>query len=113
MRFPADMTARYVRVWTTALFACGGLALAVLAPAAQATPEALGVKTLVAANCSTAFEPCGSEVKKVTVGPFHFEYSIPKEPTLAEAKEQGYRQAAGHPSWGITHFEVATVDAAN
>ncbi|MGA2165687.1 MAG: hypothetical protein ABSH36_14640, partial [Solirubrobacteraceae bacterium] len=94
----------------TALFACGGLALATLAPAAQALPpEALGVKTLVAANCITAFPECGSET--VTKAPFPFEYSVPKEPTPAEAKEQGYRQAAGHPAWGITDFEVATVNA--
>ena len=109
MRFPVEMTARYVRVWMTALFASGGLALAVLAPAAQAAPkEALGVKTLVAANCVTAFEECGSET--IPVGPF--KYSVPKEPTIAEAKEQGYRQAAGHPAWGITDFEVVTGNAA-
>ncbi len=112
MRFPVDMTARYIRVWMTALFACGGLALAVLAPAAQALPpEVVSVKTLVAANCITAFPECGSETVKTT--PFPFEYSVPKEPTLTEAKEQGYRQAAGHPAWGITDFEVATVSAVN
>jgi hypothetical protein len=108
MRFPVDMTARYVRVWTTALLTCGGLALAALAPAAQAAPEALSVKTLVGANCTTAFEKCGSET--VTEAPFPFEYSVPKEPTPAEAKEQGYRQAAGHPAWGITDFEIATIN---
>ena len=108
MRFPVDMTARYVRVWLAALLTCAGLALAALAPAAQAAPELLGVKTLVAANCSTAFEECGSET--VTIGPF--KYLVPKEPTLAEAKEQGYTQAAGHPAWGLTDFEVLTADVA-
>jgi hypothetical protein len=95
----------------TALFACGGLALAVLAPAAQATPEALSVKTLVGANCTTAFEECGSEKLELEPFPgFKLEYAVPKEPTLAEAKEQGYRQAAGHPAWGITDFEIATIN---
>jgi hypothetical protein len=110
MRFPVDMTARYVRVWMAALLTSGGLALAVLAPAAQATPEALSVKILVAANCSAGpkHEECGSET--ITKAPFPFEYSVPKEPTHAEAEEQGYRQAAGHPAWGITDFEIATIN---
>ena len=107
MRFPTDTAVRSARVWMTALFACGGLALAILAPAAQATPEALGVKTLCGANCTTAFEECGSE--KVEPLP-KLVYLVPKEPTLAEAKEQGYRQAAGHPAWGITDFEIATIN---
>ncbi len=101
MRFPADMTIRSVRIWLIALFA--GAGLAALAPAAQA---AVGVETFVGANCSTAFKECGSENVELFPG---LTYSVPKEPTLAEAKEQGYTQAAGHPAWGITDFKVATV----
>ena len=110
MRFPVDMTARYARVWLTVLLGCAGLALAVLAPAVQAapTPE-FGVETFVAANCSAGpkHEECGSET--VSFPPFPFKYSVPKEPTLTEAKEQGYTQAAGHPAYGITDFKVNTV----
>ena len=51
-----------------------------------------------------AFEECGSEDDPLAP----FEYSVPKEPTLAEAKEQGYTQAAGHPPYGITDFKVNT-----
>jgi hypothetical protein len=76
-----------------------GAIFAVSAPAAQAAPE-FGVETLVAGNCTASFEACGS----VNVGP----YSIIKEPTLAEAKEQAYTQAAGHPPFGITDFKVNT-----
>jgi hypothetical protein len=108
MRFPAYAVVRPARIWFIALLAGAGI-YATVAPAAQASPpEALGVKTLVAANCSTAFEECGSETVKTT--PYPFEYSVPKEPTHSEAKEQGYRQAAGHPGWGITDFEIATVN---
>jgi hypothetical protein len=77
-----------------------GAIFAVSAPAAQAAPE-FGVETLVAGNCTASFEACGS----VNVGP----YSIIKEPTLAEAKEQAYTQAAGHPPFGITDFKVTTI----
>ncbi len=102
MRFPADTTIRSVRIGLIALLA--GAGLAAFAPVAQA---AVGVETFVAANCSTAFkEECGSE----NVEPFPgLKYSVPKEPTLAEAKEQVYTQAAGHPAWGITDFKVATI----
>jgi hypothetical protein len=81
-----------------------GAIFAVSAPAAaQAAPE-FGVETVVAGNCTASFEACGSETK--TIGPFVF--SIPKEPSEAEAKEQGYTQAAGHPPFGITDFKVTT-----
>ncbi|HEY5046274.1 MAG TPA: hypothetical protein VII53_10500, partial [Solirubrobacteraceae bacterium] len=83
-----------------------GAIFALSAPAAQAAPE-FGVETLVAGNCTAAFEACGSEEPKF--GPFT--YSFPKEPTLAEAREQAYSQAAGHPSFGITDFKVNTVGA--
>ncbi len=97
MRLPTDTTVRSPQVWLVALLAC--IAVAVVVPAAQAA-STFGVEKFVAANCSEKFEKCGSE----TFGP----YSIPKEPTLAEAKEQGYTQAAGHPAWGITDFKINT-----
>jgi hypothetical protein len=102
MRFPADTTVRPVRlrIWLIALLV-GACSAAAAAPVAQAVPSVpFGVETFVAANCSAAYETCGSE----PFGPF----SIPKEPTLTEAKEQGYTQAAGHPAWGITAFKVNT-----
>jgi hypothetical protein len=99
MRFPTDTTVRSPRIWLLALLVF--VAAAVVVPAAQAAPTVpFGVETFVAANCSEAHETCGSE----TIGP----YSLPKEPTIAEAKEQGYTQAAGHPAWGITDFKVNT-----
>ncbi len=110
MRFPAYATIRSSgRVWFATLLAGVGFA-AVAAPAAQATPApAFGVETFVAANCTAAFKECGSETKTFHLGPFEFNYSVPTEPTLAQAKEQGYTQAAGHPAWGITDFKIATV----
>ncbi|HWX46275.1 MAG TPA: hypothetical protein VNY52_13270 [Solirubrobacteraceae bacterium] len=107
MRFPADMTVRPGRIWFIALLA-GAAFAAFAAPSAQAAPE-FGVEKFVAANCSVGFEECGSET--VLTPPFPFKYSVPKEPTLAEAKEQGYTQAAGHPPYGITDFKVNTVGA--
>ncbi len=100
MRFPAYATIRSSgRAWLVALLAGAGFAAA--APAAQAS---FGVETLVAGNCTAGFEECGSETREI--GPF--KYSVPKEPTLDQAKEQGYTQAAGHPAWGITDFKVNT-----
>jgi hypothetical protein len=99
MRFPAFIGIRSIRIWLVMLLAGAGL-LTAGATAAQAA-EAVGVGKFVAGNCSKEFEKCG----EASFGP----YSLPKEPTLAEAKEQGYTQAAGHPAYGITHFEVATV----
>jgi hypothetical protein len=103
MRFPAFATIRSSgRLWFAALLAGVGCA-AVAAPAAQAS---LGVETLVAGNCTAAYETCGSKNVEPVPG---FSYSVPKEPTLAEAEKQGYTQAAGHPAWGITDFKIATV----
>jgi hypothetical protein len=101
MRFPADMRARYARVWIIALLACAGLAVAV--PAAQAAPSEFGVEGFVAANCTAAFEKCGQEGTEPFV--------VPKEPSTAEAEAEGYRQAAGHPPFGITYFKVNTEGA--
>jgi hypothetical protein len=105
MRFPADIGIRSIRIWLVALLAGAGLAGA--APAAQAS---FGVEKFVAANCSAGVghEECGSET--ITIEPFKLKYSVPKEPSLAEARAQGYTQAAGHPAYGITDFEVATVE---
>jgi hypothetical protein len=104
MRFPTDTTVRSPRIWLVALLAF--IAVAVVVPAAQAAPPpAFGVETFVAANCTAAYETCGSEEIKLAPG---LVYSFPKEPTLAQAKEQGYTQAAGHPPWGITDFKVNT-----
>jgi hypothetical protein len=75
--------------------------LAVSAPGAQA---AFGVEKLVAVNCSAGHEACAHEIAKV--GPF--EYSITKEPSLAEAEAQGFTQAGGHVPFGITDFKVNT-----
>ncbi len=93
------MTSR-TRFWIVMLLACavgcGGVGFA---------PVALGaskfeVETFVAANCSEGHENC----VEVAVGP----YSIPKEPTPAEAREGGYTQAAGHPAVGVTAFKITT-----
>jgi hypothetical protein len=96
MRFPAEMTARYVRVWLTALLTCGGLALAVAAPAAQAA-EALGVESVFAGNCKKGFEECNKAPPP----------STPAE-ELAKAEKEGYTQAGGHPAVGVTEFKVDT-----
>jgi hypothetical protein len=84
-----------------------GAIFAVSVPAAQAATE-FGAETLVAGNCTEKYEACGSEEIKLAPG---LEYSFPKEPTLAEAREQGYTQAAGHPAWGSTDFKVTTEGA--
>ncbi len=99
MRFPVDMTARYVRVWMAALLTCVGLALAAAAPAAQATPEALGVESVFAGNCKTGFEECNKAPPP----------STPAE-ELAKAEKEGYTQAAGHPPFGVTEFKVDTYE---
>ncbi len=74
--------------------------VAVSAPAAQAATE-FGAETLVAGNCTETYEACGSD-------PLSGPYAFPKEPSVKEAREEGYTQAAGHPSWGITAFKVNT-----
>jgi hypothetical protein len=78
--------------------------VAVSAPAAQAATE-FGPEILVAGNCTEKYEACGS--KEVELNPLLI-YSFPKEPTPEEARKEGYTQAAGHPAWGITDFNVKT-----
>ncbi|HEX4838422.1 MAG TPA: hypothetical protein VFV03_07865, partial [Solirubrobacteraceae bacterium] len=102
------MTLR-TRIWLLGTVACAvacvGVAFA--ASAALAVPE-FGVERFVAANCKAGHEACGEEA----IGPIGpFTYSLPKEPTLAEAKEGGYTQAAGRPPYGITAFNINTVGA--
>jgi hypothetical protein len=73
----------------------GTVAVAVLAIAAPMAQGAeFGVERLFAGNCSEAFKSCGEE--PVT--------TFPKEAEVSEA----YRQAAGHPPWGVTTFKVNT-----
>ncbi len=86
-----------VRVWLLGTVACAIVALS--APAAQAA--GFGVEKFIAANCSAAHEACAQE----GTPPF----TVPKEPSVAEAREQGYTQAAGHPPFGITDFKINTV----
>lgn len=87
-----------VRVWLLGTVACAIVGLS--APAAQG---AFGVESFVAANCKTGHEKC----VETAIG----EYSFPKEPSLAEAQEGGYTQAAGHPAVGITAFKINTQGA--
>jgi hypothetical protein len=74
--------------------------VAISAPAAQAAPE-FGAEILVAGNCTEKFEACGSD-------PLTGPYAFPKDPTVEEARTEGYTQAGGHPSWGVTAFKVNT-----
>lgn len=97
------MTLRF-RGWLLGMVASvavvvGGMALAV--PMAQAA-KPFGVEKFVAANCKPAqpAQPeCGEEQ-------LFGVYSVPKEPSVTEAREAGYTQAAGHPTTGITAFQV-------
>lgn len=98
MRLPAtaDLTVRHARVCLYGLLAVLVLAIAgVLAPGAQAFPEALGVESFFAGNCKTG-HPC-----KQIPG------STPAE-EKAQAEAEGYTQAAGHPGVGVTEFKIAT-----
>jgi hypothetical protein len=76
--------------------AAGGMALA--APMVQAAVP-FGIEKFVAANCKTGHPECGEEL-------LFGAYSVPKEPSLSEAREAGYTQAAGHPPFGVTAFQV-------
>ncbi len=91
------MTLR-VRSLLLGTVACAVVAFS--APMAQGAPE-FGVEKFVAANCIEGHENCVEEA----LGP----YSLPKEPSLAEAREGAYTQAAGHPAYGITAFKINTV----
>jgi hypothetical protein len=76
-----------------------GAIVAIAAPAvAQAAVE---IEKFVAVNCDEGFEGCG----QVNIGGPYF---LPKEPSKAEAEEQGYTQAAGHVPFGVTDFNLKT-----
>ncbi|HEV2945113.1 MAG TPA: hypothetical protein VGX26_08375 [Solirubrobacteraceae bacterium] len=83
-----------------AFLALIGAIFAIWVPAAQAATE-FGPEILVAGNCTEAFKTCGSNL---LTGP----YAFPKEPSVTEARVEGYTQAAGHPAWGVTSFKVKT-----
>ena len=77
------------------------LGMALVAPAAQA---AFGVEKFVAANCIVGHQNASKKKSKSVLV-----LLLPKEPTLAEAREGAYTQAAGHPAVGITAFKINTV----
>jgi hypothetical protein len=60
------------------------------------------VEKFVAANCTATHETCGEEPGT----------TYPVEPTLKQAEEEGYTQAAGHPPYGITAFKITTAGPA-
>ena len=91
----------HVRVSLVALVVSASVAVA--APAAQAAVP-FGVEKVSAGNCSEGHEECYGET--ITIGPF--KYSVPKESDVTEAKVQAYSQAAGHPFYGVTDFQVNT-----
>jgi hypothetical protein len=73
--------------------------VAVVGPAmAQAS---VGIEKFVAINCSEGHEACAEE----GTPPF----TVPKEPSVAEAEAEGYAQAGGHVPFGITDFKVTTI----
>jgi hypothetical protein len=81
--------------------------MALVVPVAQAAVP-FGVEKFVGANCKTGHENCVEETLVLPPPYPPLAYSLPKEPSLAEAKEGGYTQAAGHPAVGITSFKVNT-----
>ncbi len=90
----------HARISFLTLLAC--VLVASAAPAAAQAAFGLESHGFFAANCKAAFETCGSEQVKNN------------EPvTEAEAKEQGFTQAAGHPNWGVTDFKVTPESAAD
>jgi len=76
-----------------------GTLVAVVAPAAA--QAAVEIEKFVAVNCDKSFEGCG----QVNIGGPYF---LPKEPSKAEAEEQGYTQAGGHVPFGVTDFNLKT-----
>jgi hypothetical protein len=78
-----------------------GVLVAVVAPGAQA---AVGIERLVAVTCDEGFSTCAQE----NIGGPYF---LPKEPSKAEAEEQGYTQAGGHVPFGVTDFKLTTTGA--
>ncbi|HEX5307498.1 MAG TPA: hypothetical protein VFW38_00265 [Solirubrobacteraceae bacterium] len=95
------MTLR-TRFWLLGMLVCA-VAFASVGIGASAAFGAFGVESFVAANCKTGHETC----VETAIGPTG-EYSFPKEPSLTEAEEGGYTQAAGHPAVGVTAFKINT-----
>jgi hypothetical protein len=83
----------HVRISVLALLV--GAAVVFLAPAAAQAAFGVEEHGWFASNCKEPFEACGKKAVEEN-----------KEPTEAEAVEQGYTQAAGHPPFGITHFKL-------
>ena len=102
------MTSR-TRFWVMGMLV-GVVVCASLGVAASVAFGAFGVEKFVAANCKEGHEECVEE-ELGPYGPFSYFYSVPKEPTKAEAEVGGYTQAAGHPAAGITAFKINTVGA--
>ncbi len=88
-----------VRVWLLGAVACAIVAFS----ATSAQAAGFGVGKFVAANCKVGHPECGEEP---LLGPYS---AFPKEPSLTEAREAGYTQAAGHPAYGITAFSINTI----
>ena len=88
-----------VRVWLLGTVACAIVAFS----AASAQAAGFGVEKFVAANCKVGHPECGEET---LLGPYS---AFPKEPSVTEAREAGYTQAAGHPAYGITAFSIKTI----
>ena len=91
----------HVRVSLLALVVSACVAVA--APVAQAAVP-FGVEKVTASNCSTGHEGCYGEA--VVIGPF--EYWVPKEPNLAEAKNRATPRPLDIPHSESPHFKVNT-----
>jgi hypothetical protein len=96
------MTSR-TRFWVVGMLACVLVCAGAGSVAATAwgAEETFGVGRFVAANCKV-----GNQYKECVEEKLFGVYSVPKEPSLTEAKEGGYTQAAGNPGWGVTAFIV-------
>ena len=74
--------------------------VAVSAPAAQAASD-FGLESPRCGRTAPQHSKCAAQN---SIGPFAFAQGT----TEAEARTEGYTQAAGHPAWGITDFKVNT-----
>ena len=101
------MTLRF-RGWLSGIVVCALACAAMVVGASAASAASFGVEKLVAANCKTGHETCGEETIEIPLpAPAPpLVYSVPKDPSLAEAETAGYTQAAGHPAVGVTAFQV-------
>jgi len=82
------------------------LASAIVAFAAPAAAQAaFGVEKFTAVNCRVGFEGCAGEEHGELFGT---KYWLPKAPSEAESKVQGFTQAGGRVPFGVTDFKVNT-----